>query len=278
MTASLRSLSILLLGDTNRAEFADARRSLEDWGDVACFRDADAAAAALTDGSIVPGVIIVAQAFPGQFSHGAVDRLRRLSPLTPVIGLMGSWCEGEMRTGSPWPGAVRTYWHQWAARCDRELRRLSENMAGPWTLPATSTEEERLLADIAETAPPHHGLVVISSRSREMADWLAAACRSRGFATVWQRTAITTAVQGATAAVFDGTDGSGNEWAELARTVTMLHPTPVIALLAFPRIEDRRRALSAGAAAIISKPLLVEDLFWQLDAVEARQGRVTKSK
>ena len=50
-----------------------------------------------------PDVIVVAQAFPGQFSHQAIDRLRRLAPLARMVGLMGSWCEGEMRTGSPWP-------------------------------------------------------------------------------------------------------------------------------------------------------------------------------
>jgi len=32
------------------------------------------------------------------------------------------------------------------------------------------------------------------------------------------------------------------------------HPTPVIALLDFPRIEDYDRALEAGAAAVLSKP------------------------
>jgi hypothetical protein len=32
-------------------------------------------------------------------------------------------------------------------------------------------------------------------------------------------------------------------------------------------VEDRDRALAAGAAAVLAKPLLLEDLFWQLDAV-----------
>jgi len=40
---------------------------------------------------------------------------------------------------------------------------------------------------------------------------------------------------------------------------------PIVALLDFPRIEDRRRALAAGAQAILSKPLQVDDLFWELD-------------
>ena len=122
-------LSILLLGDTDRAEFQDAWPRLGSWGAVWAFTEIAAATAALAAGKIVPDVIVVVQAFPGQFSHAMVDRLRRAAPLARLIGLLGSWCEGETRTGSPWPGAVRTYWHQWAIRCDRELRRLAR---GEW--------------------------------------------------------------------------------------------------------------------------------------------------
>lgn len=44
-----------------------------------------------------------------------------------------------------------------------------------------------------------------------------------------------------------------------------LRPAPVIALLDFPRIEDYDRAMAAGAVAVVSKPLHLDDLFWQLD-------------
>ncbi len=96
-------LSILLLCPAERAEFADARAAIAASGGVRELTDLDSAAAALRAGEVGPDVIVVAQAFPGQFSHEAIDRLRRLAPLARVVGLMGSWCEGEMRTGSPWP-------------------------------------------------------------------------------------------------------------------------------------------------------------------------------
>ena len=74
------------------------------------------------------------------------------------------------------------------------------------------------------------------------------------------------AVEGAVAAIFDATDLSAGEYDDLRHLTTALHPAPVIALLAFPRSEDHRRALSAGAAAVVSKPLAVDDLFWELNA------------
>jgi CheY-like chemotaxis protein len=273
----MNSLTVLLLGDTHRPEFRDARSCLDRWGDVREYADETQAAAALIKDLLVPDVIVVAQAFPGQFSHQAIDHLRRLAPLARVVGLMGSWCEGEMRTGRPWPAVVRTYWHQWTARCNRELHRLTAGAGGSWALPLTATEEERLLADVCagcqplvpqdNTACPSRGLVVIRARSREMAEWLSAACRSQGFATVCERSMATARIEGATAAIFDGGDLGQAEYDDLRRLTAALRPAPTIALLTFPRAEDYARARAAGAAAVLSKPLAVEDLLWELKNV-----------
>jgi hypothetical protein len=144
---SSHPLSILFLGDATRPEFQESRACLNAWGAVADFADPDAATTALAENRVSPDVVVIAQSFPGQVSHQVVDRLRRLAPLARVLGLMGSWCEGEMRSGSPWPAAPRTYWHQWPTRCSRQLRRLATGRSCSWALPPTATEEERLLAD-----------------------------------------------------------------------------------------------------------------------------------
>jgi len=299
------ALSILFVGDADRSEFRQARACLDRWGAVQGFADADLAAAALAADRLSPDVMVVAQAFPGQFSHQAIDRLRRLAPLARVLGLMGSWCEGEMRSGSPWPATVRTYWHQWPARCDRQFRRLAMGQSCSWALPLTATEEERLMVDAAECLPeegphpcahftprcatawnkqcgfsslhpallvPSSGtLVAIRSQSHEMADWLSAACRSHGLVTIWQRDSAFARVEGAMAAIFDGTDLCDDECDALRRFVVAVRPAPVIALLSFPRIEDHDRALSAGASVALSKPLMVEDLLEAVDLSTAVQ-------
>ncbi len=306
------SLSVLFLGDANRPEFRAARLGLNRFGAVADFFDADVADAALTDGELAPDAIVVAQTFPGEFSHRAIDRLRRRAPLALVLGLMGSWCEGEMRTGSPWPAVPRNYWHQWPARSARKLGRLIDGKSSSWALPATATEEERVLADAAEPGPTVRGLVVIRSPSLEMAEWLSAACRGPNAvggdsrrrseresrvgqakrspteptptptpkyggtafrlshptpaSTIWQRDAAAVVrVEGAAAGIFDGTDLGDAECDELRRFVAALQPAPVIVLLSFPRIEDRDRALSLGAAAVLSKPIAMHDLLWELE-------------
>jgi DNA-binding NarL/FixJ family response regulator len=129
----------------------------------------------------------------------------------------------------------------------------------------TATEEERLLADTTAAWPRRQGLIVIHSRCAEIHDWLSAACRSRGFSTVWQRPPNLVHIEGAAAALFDGSDLSGEEADQLRRLTTVLRSAPVIALFNFPRVEDCNHAMAAGATVVLSKPLAVDDLFWELE-------------
>ena len=261
----MAEISILIVGDTSRREFRGARGALDELGGTLGAADVESAEAVLAGGRMVPDLIVIAQSHPEQFSSKAVGRLRRLAPLARVLGLLGSWCEGEVRSGKPWPAAVRVYWHQWLPRCGRELARLGEGLCPTWGLPATATEEERLLAGAERPAGRADGLIAISAWQFEMHQWLSAACRSRGYSTEWLRPHFKAHAEGAAAAIFDGTECRGEELGELRRLSAAVSPAPVIALLHFPRVDDRDRALSAGASAVMSKPLLIEDLFWELD-------------
>ena len=350
--ADMPEIQILLVGDIHRTEFRESASCLKRSGVVEIAADVETARAALAQRRTAPEVIVVAQSFPGQFSHGAIDRLRRAAPLARIVGLMGSWCEGEMRSGRPWPATARLYWHQWPAHCRRQFRCLAGGKRCSFALPATATEEERLLADIISPLPlgegpgvrgqgsevrgqgveggmevesgewrvesakaegggrraeggknvpeprtpnpepripnpeprtpnlrllpssnpqplipnPFGGLAVVRCRSFETWDWLSAACRRRGLAAVWQRDDIVARVEGATAAIFDCADLNDDEFDGLRRLSAALRPAPVVALMSFPRIEDHRRALSAGAAVVLSKPLILDDLFAEIIA------------
>lgn len=264
---------MLLLGDTDRSEFRRARATLEGLGQVTILPDPPSAAAALAAGQLDPDLIVVARAHPGEFSQRAVEGLRRQCPLAPVVALLGSWCEGEMRTGRPWPGTIRVYWHQWPARCARELGRIRRGERSAWGLPTTASDEERLLPASDRPGEPGGGLVAISARAYETQDWLSAAARSRGFSTVWLHPARPAHVEGARALIFAGSHGRGAELDMLRGLRVALglppapHPAPVIALLDFPRIEDSRRMLADGAATVLSKPVQVDDLLGELSRV-----------
>ena len=274
-TYLVSEISILLVGSTDRPEFRDARTGLDRLGRVVAAAGVPSAAAALADGQVAPDVIVIAQAFPGQFSPEAVDRLRRLAPLARVLGLLGSWCEGEVRTGTPWPAAIRIYWHQWPARFEQELGRLRDGVCSSWALPITASEEERFLAMADVPLPRREGLIAIATPQFEMQDWLSTACRRSGYATVWLRPDRPVRIEGARAAIFDASGSTGDKLAALRRLAAALASAPIVALWDFPRVEDRDRALAAGARAVLSKPLVLEDLFWQIDKLLVGGGHRT---
>ncbi len=266
-------LSILLVGNTDRAEFREARQLLERWGRVIAAADTGAAAAALAGGENPVDLIVVAQGFPGEFPAERVDSLRRLAPLARVVVLLGSWCEGETRTGRACPGAIRVYWHQWAARAERELSRLCEGRCSAWSLPATASDEEQILVSADEPIAKREGLVAIYSAQFEMHEWLAAACRRAGFTTAWLRPDRLNLPEPAQLILFDATDGRGEEFEHL-RCLSAWSPRPaIVALVDFPRVEDRDRLLAAGADAVLSKPLVLEDLYWHVDRVAGKPAR-----
>ncbi len=269
----MSNLTILLLGDVERPEFQAEAERLGRWATVCRLADASEAAEAILAQRIAPEVIVIAQSFPGQFSEQAIDRLRQLAPVARVLGLIGSWCEGEMRSGTPWPATARVYWHQWPARSERQLARLAGGQPCAWALPPTATEEERLLAAEGEGergTSTRRGTVVVHSASFEMWEWLAAACQSRRFSAVWQPAGTSIRVRGTAWGIFDATDLGPGERDALEKMAARLRPAPVVALMSFPRVEDRKRALSAGAAAVLSKPLLAEDLWAEMDEHSSR--------
>jgi DNA-binding NarL/FixJ family response regulator len=260
-------LSILVVGSTERSEFRDALDALSGRGSVVAVADPVAAAALLASGEPAVDLIVIAQSHPGEFSAEAVDRLRGLAPLARIVALLGSWCEGETRTGRPWPGVIRVYWHQWPARAGQELERLRSGVRSSWALPSTASEEERLLAFADEPWPKREGLIAIVSRGFESQDWLAAACRRIGCQTVWLCPPALSVPGQVAAILFDATDAKGEELRQLQSLADSNPPTPILVLMDFPRAEDRDRVLAAGARAVLSKPLLVEDLLWHLDQV-----------
>ncbi len=256
---------LLLVGDVCRREFHALRAATQACGEVVEAATATQARQLLSEGTHAFDVIVLAASYPGQFSHETVEQLRRLAPLSRVVGLLGSWCEGEMRTGHPYPGAIRVYWHQWAPRLGREAARWHDGLRSSWGLPITAGEEERVLALAEDPLPLRSGPIAVWSEEFAMQDWLRAACRRAGYTATWHRPGVSPPHEPPVAAIFDANDRPRRPYEHLRQFAVDVHPAPVIALAGFPRVEDRDEALASGASSVLSKPLLLEDLFWELD-------------
>jgi CheY-like chemotaxis protein len=255
---------VLLIGDAQQAEMHLAVEALASASESCQAADIDAAVEHIRQHECWPALVVLAQTWPGQFTLRDVERLRHAVPLARIVGLLGAWCEGETRTGEPWPGVTRYYWHQWMARFARELREAVSGHLPAWALSPTISEEERWLS-LSSGQVQQKGIVAIRATEPEVAGWLAAACRREGFDTIGVSGQAPERLEGCLAVLWDGPLETERDEAELAGWARAIAPAPVMALLDFPRLDDRETALRAGAAAVCSKPLPWVDLFGELE-------------
>ena len=260
---------VLLVGNAAHQEFRSAVEMLERSGGLTIARDVRAALAELDRGDAPPSLVVIAQARPGEYAHAEIDALRRGAPLAPFVALLGSLCEGETRSGRPWPGVVRVYWHQWHLRARAELAALHSGRRSNWSLPATASEEERLLASAFQPCAKRSGVAAIIAENFAMADWLADACRSQGFAVIRTTVSRPCDASGVEAVLWDAGLAADANIAELESLRLAFPDAQRIALVDFPRLEHCERLLAAGATAVLSKPVLLAELAAQLLHIDA---------
>jgi CheY-like chemotaxis protein len=213
-----------------------------------------------------PAAIVIAQSRPGQFSSQQIERLHAASPLSRLVALLGSWCEGELRSGRPWPGVIRVLWHQWQPRL---IPQLTVDPAFPcalWELPRTATIAEQMAAAAEVAWPKREGVIAIHAPTVDNYEALSQACRPAGYATIWFPPTQAVHATTVTAAIWEGVACDELGSSQLRAVVTRHAPAPVIAILDYVRRQDYQRALSVGASAVIAKPFLVYDLLWHLEA------------
>ena len=192
-------------------------------------------------------------------------RLRGLAPLARMLAVAGNWCEGEARSGRPPAGCLASYEHQWPARCRGELAVLARGERPVWALPVTASAEERMLAAAERPRARGSGQVVIVARVAATAAALADTCRLVGYEPLVVREDLPWSAPAAAAIVWDTDPARIGDIGMVERVRQSAAGAPLVALAGFPRRDDIRRAQAAGIAAVVSKPFLIDDLYWQLD-------------
>lgn len=276
-------IEILFIGDDTWPEFADVADWLMDQN-VTVVNTVEAALARLQS-DLKPALIAISQPWPGHVSSKQVDSLRRAAPLARIVSLLGTWTEGEVRTGRPWPAVARTYWHAWLPRLAAEFHKLAAGKETVWSLPTTMGDDERLLNWRPwEQSPPAQGkqskTILLVSTSRDTAESLGDICRPQGWGTIW-RTSITKDVDFLVdLVVVDCRNLGAADLREIANIRLQIAesnlrfsapgncsttPPPILVIAGFPRIADVEHLQSLGVAAVVSKPFMASDLIWQIE-------------
>lgn len=253
--------AVQLIGDVHHPDFREAIELLRN--------DAELTPSAST----APELIVLAQSRPGTVGHREVERLQRNSPLAGIVALLGSWCEGETRTGRPWPGVERLYWYEFPSWWRRQMAFRAEGRCPDW---ARWGDSRFRIADCGFriASRTNRGLVIVRVARRETADVLADVLQRAGYATAWERPGFSTPViRGATAGIWEGGQLNEFEAGDLAAFCQRLarDAAPVITLFDFPRRDGVERALEIGAAAVLGKPWLNSALIETLQSVVEKE-------
>ncbi len=292
--ASSPSVSVLAVGDWNKREFALAIAEVADaksWQTAANVESANQLLLSLAQnqaediqlslaaqqtgaeqptrlkmcsktGGTPPELIVLAQSIPGEFRQSDIDRLSDLAPLARIIVVAGTWCEGEMRTGSRLAGTLRLYWYEFAPWWRAALRNLAAGLCPPWSLPLDNPQAGRGISNTHNVPKPPTGTVLVDAADYAVFESLSSALASFGINAAWTRHDDPTRFPKHIAAgIWDGGQLNRQELAHLTSFCQKIQAHgKVVALLDFPRVEHIEQTRAAGAAAVFGKPYLVDEV------------------
>ena len=95
-----------------------------------------------------PDFLVLLRSWSGEFSDSWVLELQKKFPLAPILAVLGSWCEGEARTGTPLAGVHSMLWYDFAAMAPLECFAFEKGWASIWSLPVTVLPEERAIFEL----------------------------------------------------------------------------------------------------------------------------------
>ncbi len=208
-----------------------------------------------------PKIVILAATRPGEFATPRMEALRQAAPLSRLLMLLGPWCDGALRTDPPPAGITLISWHRATAWLSRELARWADGAATSWSLPATATPEDRILAEAAWSKPSatRHASVGIVARELSVADALVRACRWCGYPATWLPHAAICVGPAPDVVLWDLEHGVPEE-ETIADIRSSWADVPLIALKGFPRPEDLATLNAHGVVALLGKPYRLDDL------------------
>ncbi len=136
-----QKLKLLVTGEYRQPEFVSALHGMQESISVIPWQQVLSTPPEPVD------FLFVAQARRGQFSQAQIYQLVKKYPLTSKALILGSWCEGETRSGQPLRGIKRVYLQDWPLLFQKWQREWLSQHTTQLARPATET-----LADETDAA------------------------------------------------------------------------------------------------------------------------------
>lgn len=207
-------------------------------------------------------LIVLAQSRRNQVDDSIVRFLQTEFPGMPIAFVLGSWCEGETRSGEPVPGVVRVYWHQWKGQYDKFVQQLETSGITDWHLPATATVADRIEQGKAPDNDVCRLIIGISAWTQTQYEMVADALTTLGYRARWLERSIwdAQAFRLLSAICIDANSLTD----DLVNRVSWLRTTfpdrPMVLILNFPRADEVASASDLGIAEVLAKPFELAEL------------------
>jgi hypothetical protein len=220
-------------------------------------------------------LVVIAQSRRGQYDAKVIERLVALLPNTPIVALCGSWCEGETRSGSPAPGVIRVYWHQWLGQMDNFLNQIRQDQLATWQMPKIAAVPDLIMHQLTNLVDNFDRTISVgvSTYTRESYLMLQDAVANH-YKSTW--------IEGIDANDINGTHFSvicieGNslttQCQQRIQTLQKQFPgIPMVLILNFPRHSEFKVAKKLGVAEIVSKPFQLCDLNFAINRLLPRKA------
>ena len=249
----MQPLRVLALGDTNHPELRVSYECLvgSEWVELV---EQQGEATGVFD------LAIVFQARPGSIDSQEIEGLQRRQPLAGFATLLGSWCEGETRTGQPLPRCERLFWYQFEPWWNAVELAWRKGRPTSWQFPPPASGDLR---------SGRLSLVAIDAPDADTAEALADAVDQLGGSAIWLQRGTRRPLSSApSAGIWVGGQLDDVEQADLAEFRGWLRDTaPLVALLDFPRRDRVEQAHRIGATCVLGKPWRIEELATSIGGV-----------
>lgn len=223
-------------------------------------------------------LVAIAQSRQGQFDQALIDAVKVFAGATPVVVMLGSWCEGEIRSDRPAEGVKRVFWHQWRGRFSTFVSHLADDGVTLWHGAETETDADRIVHTSARGSgtPSEHLTIGVSAWNVETYDSLSAGIQSFGWKTRWvERSSLSNLAGAINAVCIDANSLDENLERRLTWLKEQVFDVPMVLALNFPRNNEVSELHNMGVSHVVSKPFELNDLrvaIEQAVEVKAKSG------
>lgn len=262
LSLSESHVQVLAVGPWQQQEFATALEGCSESAAWPRLESMDASFEYFEESTDPPELVLLAQLYPGQITQEDVQRIQQRAPLARIVVVAGTWCEGEMRTGSPPLGVLRLYWYEFPSWWREAVRFLREDQCPPWSVPLDSPQAGRF--SVNDSQRQLNGTVAVCAQDFSVVETIESFLGDQGLDCEWVQEVCDWNPEGKfRAALWDGGQLSDKEYRQLKEISAKLadQQCPLVALLDFPRVEHIRRLKRLGITNVLAKPYVVDEVL-----------------